>query len=94
MATPSQSLTPEQVQATIQALLNGPATKPPVGVMSNLENPPNLDATIIPVLAICLTAATLAVFVRMFTKLFLLRSVAYEDCKSHSSTKRPHHLSC
>ena len=87
MAAPSPSLTPEQVQATFQALLNGPATAPPVGMMSNLKNPANLDGTIIPVMAVCLTVSTLALLVRMCTKLFLLRSMAYEDCKSHSSLK-------
>ena len=81
MTTPSGSSTPEEVQAKIQKLLNGPAGEPPAGVIPNLVDPPNLEATIIPILAVCLTISTLAVLVRLYSKLFLLRSVAYEDCE-------------
>lgn len=81
MSTPSASLTLEQVEANIHALLNGPAVEPPAGVTPNFVDPPNREATIFPIMALCLTIATLAVLVRLYSKLFLLRSVAYEDCE-------------
>lgn len=68
--------TPEQVQA----LLNGPARAPPAGVPPNLENPPNLNHYLIITLVLCVLFSTLAVLIRMYTKFFLIRSVAYEDC--------------
>ena len=86
MAITSTLPTAEQVQAEIQSLLNGPAGKPPAGVASDFENPPNIDGTIVPILALCVTIATLAVLIRLYTKSFLLRSLAYEDCKFKSST--------
>lgn len=85
MATPTASLTPDQVQAKVQALLNGPAVTPPAGVTPNLVDSPKLEATIVPILALGLTITTLAVLVRLYSKLFLLRSIAYEDCDFHYS---------
>jgi hypothetical protein len=78
MATPSTTLSPEE----LQILLNGPAATPPAGVVPNFDDPPTLDAIIIPILTLCLTLATLAVLARAYTKLFIIRSIAYEDCKS------------
>lgn len=76
MATPTTAPTPEQ----LRALLNGTAGKPPAGVMPNLQNPPNLNAFLILTLTLALTFGTLAILMRMYTKLFIIRSVAYEDC--------------
>ena len=77
MTTPSTSLNPEQ----LQKLLNGPAGTPPVGVMPNLNDPPNLDTYVILTISICMTLATIAVLLRMYTKILITRSLAYEDCK-------------
>ncbi len=76
MATVTTTPTPEQ----LQALLNGPAGKPPAGVLPNFQNPPNLNAFLILTLTLVLTFGTLAILMRMYTKLFIIRSVAYEDC--------------
>ncbi|CAD6580725.1 MAG: hypothetical protein ASARMPREDX12_000255 [Alectoria sarmentosa] len=75
MATPTTAPTPEQ----LQALLNGPAGTPPTGVVPRTQNPPNLNAFLILTLTLVLTFGTLAVFMRMYTKLFIIRSVACED---------------
>ena len=66
----------------LQVLLNGPAGTPPVGITPNFDGPPNLNAFVTLTLTFCVTFTTLAVFMRMYTKLFLIRSIAYEDCKS------------
>ena len=70
-------ISPEQ----FQTLQNGPAGPPPPGVAPNLHDPANLDGLVILTLILCLTFATLAISMRMFTKLFLIRSFDYEDCK-------------
>lgn len=83
MASPSNASTPESVQL----LLNGPAGTPPAGVTPNFDNPPNLNNTfLVGTLVLCLSFATVAVLIRLYTKLFLIRSVAYEDCKTYSSS--------
>ena len=71
------SLDPEQ----LQILLNGPAGTPPVGLTPNFNNPPNLDTYVILTICICITLATVTVLLRMYTKIFITRSLAYEDCK-------------
>ena len=76
MATPTTALTSEK----LQALLNGPASTPPAGVVPNSHNPPNLNAFLIVTLTLALTFGTLAILMRLYTKLFIIRSVAYEDC--------------
>lgn len=81
MATNTSSPTPEQLNAKLQQLLNGPAGKPPAGVTPNFVDPPNLDVIITLTIVLCITFATIAVFIRMYTKLLLVRSTVYEDCK-------------
>ena len=83
MAAPTQSLTPSQSHAAIQALLNGPAVLPPAGVLSNFENPPkNLFSVFLAIAALTLSFATVAVVIRVYTKRCLIRSIGYEDCRS------------
>lgn len=81
MATSTGPVISEQSAAKIQALLNGPAGPPPSGVLPNFENPPNLNSEIIFTLTFCMAIATIAVLMRMYAKLFLIRSMAYEDCE-------------
>ena len=65
----------------LQAYLDEPIEPPPAGVVPNLHNPANLNGLYIFTLVMCLLPATLAVWMRMFTKLILIRSFDYEDCK-------------
>lgn len=83
-ALPTTSI-PDQAQVLIQALLNGPAAKPPAGVEPNFKNPQNINAVIIPLLSLFAVISTLAVVVRTYTKLYIIRSMAYEDCKPYTS---------
>lgn len=52
---------------------------PPAGIIPNFQNPPNLDVFIALTIALCVTFGTLAVLLRMYTKLFILRALAWED---------------
>ena len=65
----------------LEALLNGPAGPPPPGVRPNFDDPANLNTLVISTLTLCLTIAALAVLMRSYTKIFLIRSWDYEDCK-------------
>ena len=78
LEAPPGSLPP----AKKEALLNGPAGKPPAGLQSNLDNPATLDGTIIAVLTLCLVVSTTFILVRSYTKKYLIKSVALDDCKS------------
>ncbi|KAL8691956.1 MAG: hypothetical protein Q9218_002918 [Villophora microphyllina] len=69
----------EQTHANMQTLLNGPATRPPLGVESNFDNPPNMDTTINIVLSICVVVSTLFMLARLYTKSLILRTIFYED---------------
>lgn len=75
MTTPTTSLSPEQ----LQKLLNGPAGTPPVGMIPNFDDPPNLDTYVILTISACMTFATVAVLLRMYTKVFITRSLENED---------------
>lgn len=86
MATPTTTLTHEQSMVALEALLNGPAAPPPAGLTSDFTDPANLHLVGTVVLIICLTLSTLAVLMRMYTKLFVVRSLAPEDCKCPSLT--------
>lgn len=57
---------------------------PPAGRIPNFHDPPNLDAFVALTIALCVAFGTLAVVLRMYTKVFILRALAWEDCKSCS----------
>ena len=82
MADPGTNRTAEQSLEELQALLNGPAGTPPAGVRPDFINPPNLDVFVTLTVAICVSLATLALLIRMYTKVYLVRLTAYEDCES------------
>lgn len=64
----------------IQALLNGPGLKPPDGEDVNLTDPPNQFTTMIVVYTIYLALCTIAIAIRMYTKIFIIKKVNSEDC--------------
>ena len=64
-----------------QMLLDGPAGTPPAGVVPNFASPPNLHIYINLTISLCFIFATLACFIRMYTRMVLLRSVGYDDCE-------------
>lgn len=81
MAILAPSPTPDQLQAALQSLLDGPAGIPPTGVIPNFDNPPNKDIYLYVTVTLTIWSATCAVIIRIYTKHFLLRSMGYEDCK-------------
>ena len=77
MSTPAS----QQPSQELEARLNGPAGPPPPGVKPNFDDPANLNNLVILTLAMCLVFASSTVLMRTYTKLVILRSWGYEDCK-------------
>ena len=76
MSTPASQPSSQE----LEAFLNGPAGPPPPGVRPNFDDPANLNNFVILTLTLCLVFSSLTVFMRTYTKLFILRSWGYEDC--------------
>ncbi|KAG6993742.1 hypothetical protein G7Y79_00051g086620 [Physcia stellaris] len=75
MSLPADITTPKQ----LETFLSGPAGAPPAGIATNFEDPPNLSIFVILTVALAEAAGSLAVLLRIYTKLFIIRSTAYED---------------
>ena len=78
MAAPTPSPAIDQSQ---QKLFDGPARPPPAGVVSNFDNPQNLETSFRVTIGLALGFATVAVIIRIYTKHILLRTMGFEDCK-------------
>lgn len=70
------------VSAVIQAYLDGPSCPPPDGVTVNLDSPANKNGEAIAVGAICILLTTAAIFMRAYSRLFVVKEFRIEDCKS------------
>ena len=73
----------------LEALLIGPAGTPPPGVMQNFDVHDDFNSFMGVTLGLGVGLATLTIFLRIYTKAFLIRSPAYEDCKSHVKPFNP-----
>ncbi|KAI1097492.1 hypothetical protein F4804DRAFT_327449 [Jackrogersella minutella] len=71
----ASSLTPEQ----LQALLNGPALQPPDGVIPNFDSRENKNHIAEAVIPICLVATTIAVFLRVYARIFCIKKIGLPD---------------
>lgn len=57
-----------------------PALQPPPGIQSNFENPENqVYLTVIPCAAI-VGVMIIFVFIRIYTKVYTMKSVGWDDC--------------
>ena len=73
---------------------NMPGLEPPPGVIPNLVNPKDeLFTWWILMMCMCSISSTIFVFVRMYTKLALVKSHGWEDCEcaeaSYCTTNTP-----
>ena len=87
MTNPPAGSSPTQVQAELRTLLEGPAMSPPAGVIPDFDHAPNLDIYVAMTITLCIIFATLAVLLRMYTKVFILRVLAWEDCRFTSTSR-------
>lgn len=54
---------------------------PPPGVTPNFVNPDSLHTEWVLTISICLVFPTIFIILRMYTKLILIKSLGWEDCK-------------
>lgn len=66
-----------------------PALPPPLGVQSNFENPESQShITVIPC-AVIVGIMIILVFIRMYTKVYILKSLGWDDCMSACASEIP-----
>lgn len=58
-----------------------PGMKPPPGVKPNFENPESLRSYWILMMCTCWTFSTVFVALRFYTKLIIIKSHGWEDCR-------------
>ena len=58
-----------------------PGLQPPPGVRPNFVNPENYQNGIIAALTVFLTIATIFTAAKLYTRAFIVKSIAWEDCK-------------
>lgn len=74
------SLTSTSQAESLAILMNGPAGSPPPGITPNFDNRSDINRlSANAILGICVGLSTLAVAIRTYVKLILLRSMAWED---------------
>ena len=59
---------------------NIPAFPPPPGVVSNFDNPKTLSSSIIGVNVTFLSLMLIVVFIRIYSRGFIARSLGWDDC--------------
>ena len=64
------------------ALLDEPAGPPPPGVKPTFVKDSSLSAPLVFSFAFCMIISTLFVLIRLYTKVAVMKSKSYEDCKS------------
>ncbi|KAK6598096.1 hypothetical protein H4I96_09048 [Botrytis cinerea] len=69
----------QQTPASLEALLNGPALQPPNGVVPDFTGPRRLTQVMFAVELLFLLCTTIAVLVRLYTKLIINRKGTLED---------------
>ena len=72
----------------MEQLLEVPSLQPPPYVNTNFVNPPSQRGANLACNVLCLTVATFCVLTRLHTKIFILRSPGWDDCKKHPSVIR------
>jgi hypothetical protein len=60
-----------------------PAAAPPPGVIPNFDHPPSRSNLLLGLTTAFLVLAVISYFIRMYTKIRILRKVTWDDCKSN-----------
>ncbi|KAL8676900.1 MAG: hypothetical protein Q9186_006630 [Xanthomendoza sp. 1 TL-2023] len=68
-----------QFRQTVDKWLQGPALEAPDGLASNFVNGPSLQSYNVACQSICLTLVTFFIFVRIYTKARILKSLGWDD---------------
>ncbi|TGJ78622.1 hypothetical protein E0Z10_g10142 [Xylaria hypoxylon] len=62
-----------------QAILDGPALPPPPGILSNFDDPANMNSLTLAVISAAVVLGTLAVLIRVYAKVISARRARLED---------------
>lgn len=73
-------------RAMQEKILNGPALKPPPGVLPQFDDPPNLNSVGYGVVVTCAILAGTLVIARLYARAFYHKKIEFEDCKSNQQT--------
>ncbi|KAI0849725.1 hypothetical protein F5Y00DRAFT_261171 [Daldinia vernicosa] len=60
-------------------IMDMPAMEPPLGVVPNYDNPPNQNKMVLAVVSVCLIVSSIAVILRFYLKLAVLRKMQLQD---------------
>ena len=60
--------------------VTAPALPPPLGICSNFENPESQSYVTVVPCAVIVGIMIILVFTRMYTKVYILNSVGWDDC--------------
>jgi hypothetical protein len=63
---------------------NVPAATPPNGTISNFVNPPNIGYRQTTTNIVVLVIMIIVVFLRLYTRIFIVKSFGYDDCTYES----------
>ncbi|KAF2501685.1 hypothetical protein BU16DRAFT_613535 [Lophium mytilinum] len=70
---------PKVPPEVLQKMLDAPAHAPPAGVIPNFIDPPSLHTTSLVIVIVCLIIPTIAVWMRLYTKGKIVKSITLED---------------
>jgi hypothetical protein len=63
-----------------------PAASPPPGIVPNFDHPPSRSNLLLGLTSVFLSLAVISYFIRMYTKIKILRKVSWDDCKSDGAS--------
>jgi len=66
----------------VQEALKRPSSRPPPGMVSNLDNPPNGNAGALALAIICIILVATSVSLRLYSRLVIVKRMRIEDCRS------------
>ena len=78
----------DQIPSDPSILATIPAIPPPPGVTPDFENPYSLAPVGRAVLGVTFPLMTIAIASRLYTRLWITRSVGPDDCKPHTHVSR------
>lgn len=74
---------PNYPPAVQQAILDGPAMVPPNGTIPDFDDPPNSNSLGIGIGVMCLFLGTTTFFLRVYSRIFIVKKLQIEDCASY-----------
>lgn len=71
----------DSLPPAVQEALKRPSSKPPAGVQSNLDNPPNRNDEALALAIICIILVAVSVSLRLYSRVVIVKRLRIEDCR-------------